>query len=973
LASALALGLALASAAHAQDGAPAPQSAVPGADAADEAIIVTGSRIARPNVDSQSPIAVVNSTFLQQDGAANVQDALQELPQVGIGTSRTNSNFLTNANGVATVNLRNLGEARTLVLVNGRRFVSGLAGSSAVDINNIPTDFIDRVDVVTGGQSAVYGSDAISGVVNFILKDSFEGVSIRGQGGLASRGDNPRYLVSVSAGTKFGADGRGNLMVNFSYDKDRGLFSRQRGISDQDCFFDLTPDQCGPEDYSTYAAQGRFQLLGADGGGVDAFNGQDLFTFDRQNNLVEGFPTGSGFNRNSVRRVSVPVERYLVTGLANYELTDNIKAYAEVTYARVTSTSQIEATPLGYTDVYADGQGIPITNPFIPADIQAAIVTRNGDADPANDVTSIGFRRRQNEVFSRSNEARRDTWRAVAGLKGNITDNWSFDVSYVYGRLKDNTRSQDIDNARYRNALDAERLGDGSIVCRGEAARAEGCVPINLFGYDTASPEAAAYVQAVVPKAETIINEQQVLSGSISGTLFRLPAGDVGIAFGAEYRKETSSDDLDILTNTGGNSGNALPDTRGRFNVKEVFGEVRLPLLADMPFIQLLELNGAARYSHYSTVGNVFSWNAGAEWTPITGVKFRGGYAEANRAPNVGELFTAPSETFPPGIIDPCDGVSATGDGSTTAAIASACRALPGFAANAASNPDDPGIFYYTSADLQGINGFDSGNRNLREETAKTITAGVVITPTRIRGLSLSLDYFDIKVSNAIGSIPRNVSIENCLATGSPAYCQYVRRDALSGRVTSVDTQLVNVANLRTEGIDVALQYSQRPGWVNNDRLDINLFYTYLMALEQRSLPGAPIEDNRGQLGGEGRLGAGFKHKGTARIAYGVGPVMLSWQTTYLGKIQDTLGGYGDADLDRLNRVKSKIYNDVQLRFAVDQAKKYEFYVGADNVFDVKPPFLPDGFAGSVTGTETAADTYDPFGRRLYAGFRANF
>jgi outer membrane cobalamin receptor len=207
---------------------------------AGDAIVVTGSRIARPELESESPIAVLGRDYIQQDAATNVQDILNELPQVGIGTSRTNSNFLTGANGVATINLRNLGESRTLVLINGRRSVPGIAGTSAVDVNNIPTDLLQRVDIVTGGQSAVYGSDAIAGVVNFIMRDSFDGLQIRGQGGLTSRGDNSRYLLSVTGGKSF-FDDRANIMANFTYDRDEGLFSRKRGRSDQDCFLAASP------------------------------------------------------------------------------------------------------------------------------------------------------------------------------------------------------------------------------------------------------------------------------------------------------------------------------------------------------------------------------------------------------------------------------------------------------------------------------------------------------------------------------------------------------------------------------------------------------------------------------------------------------------------------------------------------------------------------------------------------------------
>lgn len=954
--------------AFAQETAPQP------AEEEGEAIVVTGSRIARPDLDSAVPLAAIGEAAIQQDAAVNIQDTLNELPQIGIGTSRTNSNFLTGANGVATVNLRNLGEDRTLVLVNGRRFIAGLAGSSAVDINNIPPEFVERIDIVTGGSSAVYGSEAISGVVNFILKDKFEGIEARGQYGITERGDNAKYVGSITAGQSF-AGGRGNVIANFTYDKDEGLFSRKRGISDQDCFLNASPDECGPAFYSSYSAQGRFELLDATGARTDVFGGQGLFSFDPTNNLVAG--GGVGFNRNAERRISVPVERYLGSAIANFEISDAATLYAEGTYAKVKSSSRIEATPLDYTDLY-DGSvgnlGIPITNPFIPAAVQAAIAAANSDADPTNDVAALGFRRRQNEVFSRSNTAERDTYRVAVGVKGNIFTDFNYDVSYVYGRLKDFTASQDIDNVRYRQALDAVTVG-GQIVCRDPAARAAGCVPINLFGFNTASPEASAFVQSSIPKSEKITNQQHVASASVSGDLFELPGGKLGVAVGAEYRKEKSVDDLDDLTNTGGNSGNLIPDTRGSYDVWEVFGEVNAPILSDRSFFNYLGLTGAVRYSDYSTVGSVFSWNAGAEYSPFEGLRFRGSYAEANRAPNIGELFSAPSETFPT-VSDPCDGVSATGfnAATTTATQATACRALPGFAANVnqAGNPT-PGQFFYELADIQGINGFDGGNRDLQEETAKTLTFGGIIQPPQIPGLSLSVDYFRIKVKDAIDTTPRDVSIGQCLETGEAAFCDNVIRAGANGRLLTVNSQLANIADLKTSGIDVALQYNRPLGLMTDDRLTLNVYYTYLISLEKRAFAGAPLEENRGQLDGEGRLGAGFKHKASARIGYEFDGITLSWQTNYLGKIQDTLGGYGDADLDRLNSVGARFYHDVQARFAAGPDEKFEFYVGVDNLFDKGAPFLPSGFASSITGTETAADTYDPFGRRYYAGARVRF
>ena len=970
-AAALALALSWAPAAWAQDVAAEAGGAVavdtdPSSDTAAEAsqaIVVTGSRIARPDLTSTVPVAVVGSQDIQRDAAINIQDTLNELPQVGVGQTRTNTNFLTSGNGVATVNLRNLGSSRTLVLVNGRRFVAGLAGTSAVDLNNIPAEFIERVEVVTGGASAVYGSEAIAGVVNFILKDRFDGISVRGQYNITERGDNPRYFGSLTAGTSFGSDDRGSFIGHFAYDNDSGLMSAARPISREDCYFDI----CGPGAYSSYSAQGRFQLLGSNGGAQNAFRGGSLFSFDPSNNLVAG--GGAGFNRNAVRRISTPIERYLAAGLFRYDVSDSVKAFAEVTYARVRSNSQIEPLALDANDIYdgaGQGFGIGIDNPFIPADVAAAIAARNADADPTNDVRYIGFRRRQNEVFDRSNDNRRDTWRVAAGLRGDLGE-WNWEGSYVYGRLHDFTSSEDIDNNRYRNALDAVRLADGSIVCRSAAARAEGCVPINLFGFGTASEAASRYVQAVVPKSEDIVNEQHVVSASIAtGSLLTLPGGDVGLALGAEYRSERSVDDLDILTNTGGNSGNMIPDTVGEFDVWEAYAELNVPIISDS-FVDYLGLTGAVRYSDYSQpqVGGVWSWNVGAELAPFDGLRFRAVYANANRAPNISEFASAPSETFA-GVTDPCNGVTATSTGDTAAA----CRAIPAIAAAIAAN----GKFEYSLADLQGINGFIGGNPNLAEETAKTLTVGAVLTPRQLPGFSLTVDYFDINVEDAIDTVGRDLAIEQCLLTGDPVFCGNVFRNGNTGFVTRVDDQLTNVADLSTRGIDVGVRYGRRLNLLGNDRIDFTGNYTYLIEYKTQANPTAPVRDLAGEVGLS-------EHRASVRATYGLDQFSLSWQVNYIGKAvgdidyvgDDTV--YGDQlTLDELNSIGDAFYHDLQLRWDVGQQRRYSFYVGVDNVFDRRPPFLPGTpFSASPTGTETAADVYDPFGRRFYAGAQLRF
>jgi outer membrane receptor protein involved in Fe transport len=931
-----------------------------GAEASD-AIVVTGSRIARPDLDSVVPVAVLDSTSLERDAAVNIQDVLQEMPQVGIGNSRTNSNFLTGANGVATINLRNLGSSRTLVLVNGRRFIAGIGGTSAVDINNIPTDFIERVDITTGGASSIYGSDAVAGVVNFIMKDRFEGIRVRGQYNITEKGDNPRYFTSITAGTSWGADDRGSIIANFSYDKDTGLLSRNRAMSAEDCYFDI----CGPAAYSSYSPQGRFELLDANGAAVNGFNGGSLFSFDNENNVIAG--GGAGYNRNAVRRISVPVERYLASTILNYEVSDNIKAFTEVTYAKTKSSSKMEASALATEDIYASAAaGIPITNAFIPQSVREQIDAYNL-ANPDAQISTIGFRRRQNEVFDRSNNASRDTWRVAAGLKGDINDKWQFEASYVYGKLRDYTGSEDIDNNRYRNALDSILDAEGNIVCRSEAARAEGCQPINIFGFNTASPEASAYVQAVVPKSTLIKQSQHVLSGVISGSPFALPAGDVGVAFGAEYRKEKSIEDLDILTNTGGNSGNQIPDTAGNFNVWEVFGEVNVPLLRDTKFAENLSVGGAVRYSDYSQrqVGGVLSWSVNGDWTPVRGLSFRSTYSVANRAPNISEFASAPSETFA-SVNDPCQGVTLTRNNEADAA----CRAIPAIAAAIA----DGGAFEYSLSDQQGINGFVGGNPNLSEEKAKTLTVGAVIQPEALRGFSLTVDYFNIKVQDAISTVARNESIKQCLLLGDAAFCDNVYRNANTGRVTRVDAQLINVADLSTSGIDVGVRYNTPLNLWGEDRLELSGNYTYLINYKVQDNPATPVRDFAGTVGQS-------EHRASARAAYLKGPLTFSWQVNYLSKAigdldfvgDDTV--YGDTlTLDQMNKVGDRWYHDIQARLDIGEDKEFGIYAGVDNLFNSKPPFLPGTpFTVGITGTETAADVYDVFGRRFYVGASVRF
>ncbi len=939
-------GLALPAAAFAQDATPgsvatrdpAPQ------EAAEDQIVVTGSRIARPDLSASVPVNVITAAAIQDTGAGNIQDVLAELPAVGQNISRATTNFATTGTGVATVNLRNLGSPRTLVLVDGRRYVAGIPGSSVVDLNTIPTDLIKRTEVVTGGASAVYGSEAIAGVVNFVLDRRFEGAQARGQATVSDEGDAPRQYGSLKLGRAFAED-RGHVVLYGQYDDDHGLRSRDRGFSERDI-----PNR------SSYAAQGLFSPDGS------FATGARTFTFDGNNNLktYQGANI-DGYNRNAVRYLSVPVKRYHGTALADFEFAPAVTAYVEGNYTKTKSRASLEAQAIDsfndLTESDAPGAapyaGIPITNPFIPAQVRAAMV--------AADTDRLPFRRRAVEIFDRSNRADRDTWRVVGGLKGAITTWLDYDVNYIHGETKDHTESATVLGPQLRNALNSEVV-NGVARCIDAAARAAGCVPINIFGFNTASAAASRYVtnngQLSTYDAKAT---QDVAQLNLTGKVLELPGGTLSFATGLEYRREKSSEDFDDATNRGLTLGNVIGDTRGKYNVKEAYLEVVAPILADRPFFHYLGLEGAVRYADYSTVGGVWSWKAGGEYAPIRDIRFRAIYAEATRAPNIGELYGARSETFP-AVVDPCDQNGGNGDEvGALRGLPAACRAIPAIAAAAAG-----GGFTYTTAQIQTINGFVGGNANLTEETARTLTLGTVFTPQFAKNFSLTVDYYRIQVKNAVGIIGQQTSLDECVTgSGDALFCNNIVRNA-AGIVTTVNALNLNTGAFLVSGIDTQARLSLP---IASGKLDLSAFWNHLLKQQQTSFPGGPTQDELRQLDcySCGRLGTGFRDKISGSATLSFDRVSLNYRLQYMSSAFDNLAS------ETPIRVKPYTYHDAQLRFNVDDKGKLEFYAGMNNIFDKKPPVFNDTNQVTWPGAQTVASTYDLYGRMFYAGFDVKF
>ena len=934
---------------------------------------VTGSRLSTPGAESPSPLQVLTAADIAASGVANLQDLLQKNPTMGTPSlSRTNSNFLTSGGGVSTINLRNLGDSRTLVLVNGRRFVSGVPGSSAVDLNTIPVDFIERVDMLTGGASATYGSDAVAGVVNIVLKKNFEGLLVDAQEGKSDKGDDFKKKLAITFGTT-SADGASNVMGHFGYSKQGPVFSKDREASaiDQTSLISRGHPELAfgvkSPNFSGYAPQGHF------------FADAEDFTYDANGNVIPwnqngtGGKPATGFNRSAYRTIAVPTERYLFSTNGNIALNENHSAFFEGTYAQTKTETNIEPFPLGSDSIfqgsggqvpagYKDANGNVLKNPLVPQYLWDRISDNDGDGIP-----DYFFTRRLSEFGPRHAQADRDTFRLATGLKGSIKD-WNYDTYIVYGKTKEAQSSTgQVNVMSMRNALQAQPDGNGGVQCVDANARAEGCVPINIFGYNSISPAALKYVTA--PGSLLTSVTQKLAGGSVSGELpWELPAGKIGLAAGFEWRDEDSSSVPDPLTQAGLNAGNALPPTFGNFHVKEAFIETRVPLLKDKPFVKDLSFLGTFRSGDYSSVGNANSWNAGFEWAINSDFKLRGTRAQSTRAPNINELYTAPSQDFPTGLVDPCEGSKATG----TSALDLNCRKAPGVAANQAAHG---GVFTLGQPDQQGISGYNSGNPNLQAEKGRSTTIGLVVTPRSIPMLSkftFTADYFKINIADAIVSTDRQYSLDQCYNNGNQAMCNFiVRRPAQTGNLSAGSIQYSNTAVTNsggsgTEGIDLTASWADKVG---PGRLSTHLAYTYLKTLWNKQTPEADKNEDAGEVTAQ-QINAP-KNKFVLDLAYKWGAFGVSSSTTYTGPV-----ALDDQFLKSLKiapgtvGVGSRTYQDFQ--FTYDVKKTVQVYLGLNNAFNTKAPPIISGLPGDTTGTETDASTYDPIGRRYYLGMRVS-
>jgi outer membrane receptor protein involved in Fe transport len=961
------------------------------ADNNENAIIVTGSRIRTALPTTVAPVQVFNAQQIETTGAVNIQQDLLANPVFGgPALTRSNNGFNTSDLGTATVDLRNLGIDRTLVLVNGRRVVSGVPGSAAVDLNFIPTQMLDRVEVLTSGSaSAIYGSDAVAGVVNFILKDHFQGLQLTGQYGISEVGDNQQLNLGALLGGNF-ADDKGNVLIFAGYSKQSAAYAKdhrtEAGPSNVDSISDIffggnIFDKHAPF-YSSYNPQGTYfsdnyaWTYGPNGGPLQpctTTNGTTCTT-------PIGDGTGpTGFNRTAYRYLANPVERFLFDFNAHYDITTGVTAFLEGEFMHMRANSHIEPFPFctsasSCNGPYADGQmpietlynGVVYRNPFVPDAIYNDASDTNGDG-----LRDIFVQKRLTDFGPRAETETNNAFRIVGGFRGNITDKWNYEVFGNYGETDVSLNG----NGQYnvQNFMFSQQIvpdGNGGYMCADPNARALGCVPANIFGLNSLSAAAVSYLEA--PQNYTAYQKQIQVGANVGGSIKNpLGADDIGVTVGAEYRKESQDSRWDALQTLGLNGSNKLPPTHGSFDVKEAYGEVLLPLVTDS-FVHDLSVRGAVRFSDYSSVGHTFSWNAGGEFAPIRDIRFRAMYAVTVRAPNISELYAGLSQDFPT-LHDPCQGITP----GSTGTLAQACQAVAGFAANVANSPNTPEYatqcagapcFVVTQSDRQGVTSYAGGNPNLHEEKGRTFTAGVVINPVSLGlgNLRLTVDYFRVKIKGAIVSTPLQFILDQCYSQGNQNYCGFITRRPTqsgpdsAGSLFSVNSGPTNSGGIATSGIDTVLDFSHPIDLGSmRFRTELNVAYTHTFTGYVIPLPGADKDFFVGEVGAA-------KDRVSATASIGTDKVKLSLTGNYIGPswIDDQFDGY------HKYKVHSEFYLNSQIRVYAKDGM--EFYVGADNILDNAPPYFA-GVNGATTGLETASGIYDPFGRSYYAGVKLSF
>lgn len=993
-------------------------------------LVVTGSRIARPNLTSPVPITSISGEELLRSTSISIGDTLNELPQLRSTFSQSNSTRFLGTAGLNLLDLRGLGTQRTLVLVNGRRHVGSdvLVNGVSPDTNTFPTELIERSELVTGANSAVYGSDAIAGVVNFILKRSFEGFEVRAQGGISTYGDAGSYSVDGVYGKNF-AGGKGNVAIDFEYAKQRQYFGANRGFLAQNNGFvtvdtdpttapqgsDGIPDTIFLRDIRAngFTRTGAIRFGGNAGlnAGRDGVGGffNVPFLFLPNGDLVPQTgirvglgPNGSflGGNGENFRdgdqlQLTPDLTRYNVNIIGHYEFSRPLEVFWEGKYSRtqVLGTGSNGPSFITGATLGGDPRERPrLNNPFLNDQARGVITQQltlaNGVAPAANarftlreNLLGLGIR---NEGFERQ------TWRGVIGARGRFNEDWNYEVSANYGTFSEgNAVRGNLNVQRFLLAIDAVRNpANGQIVCNSAinpaaridvtgrsdsddpviaadgarilAADVAACIPINPFGGQY-SAEQRAYLNADTDAFGKI--SQFDLVGSVTGDLsqlFELPGGPISFSFGAEYRRETNFYTQDPLVENGYTFYNSIPTFESpAFAVQEGFGEVRIPILKDLPGARELTISGAGRVSYYRFGGRVFSYNATVEYSPLEVLRFRAGYGRGVRAPNLGELFSPPSQNFSL-YTDPCS--------ARNLALGTANRAANCQAAGAPAG--------YDFVPQQSLEFRSGGNQGLTPERSNSYTLGAVFTPRAVPGLGITADYYDIRVNQAIASVAAQTILNQCydLPTLDNQFCVLFERNLSGGNgpAGEVPFQIlegsllqssVNFAAFQRRGIDVEFSYNRTIE--NVGHLVARLNYTHVIQNDAFQDPTNPSFITRG-LGALGDPNNEFAATSTLKR----GKLTYGYDLRYIGRQLNV--GYTsifplngrppvNTDASETNYFPNVVYHDVGLGY--DATERVYVYFGINNLANKVPPL-------GLTGIGGGSAIFDNRGRFFFASVR---
>lgn len=914
-----------------------------------EEVVVTGSRIKRQDYTSISPLVTLDAEQITLSGVTAVEDLLNDAPQLVPYFDRAANNP---GAGAAFLNLRGLGPNRTLVTLNGRRLTPA-DEFGAVDINVIPAQLIDRVEIVTGGASTVYGSDAMAGVVNFIVRDDFEGLEFTGQYDRFQEGDGDVVDGSVIFG--FG-NGRGHLTGFFNAQERDPVFAGDRAFTNerlQENFSSGTGELQVAGSGTTPAGRIAFPAVPLPGTGGRPVQ----VTFDPDGTPRPFVQLEDQYNFQPPNYLQTPTERQSAALFGTYQLNDSLEAFAELIHSRTSSSLQLAPAPGVVPAV------VNIDNPLLTATQRELFA---GPLDPDGDgLAQLFFTKRLVDVGPRQFERDADTTRAVFGLRGELSERWDWEATYSLSRVRGDGIS--------RNSAFGDRFAQALLVDPDTGACVDpsnGCVPFNPFGLEI--PADAVEFIRTPDIVEAYSVDEDIINVAVTGELFDLPAGAIGVAAGFEWRELTSDyqpDENFVNANILGT--NAASAVSGSLDVTEFFVEALVPLLAGVPMVEFLGLEAGYRRSDYEFSGEADNWKIGIDWSVLPSLRIRAMAQRAIRAPNIDELFREP-RIQPGSLIDAgLDGCTAERDPVGNGLVdLCAAQGIP---------RDQVGTFVATD-NFPFVAIEDGGNTNLDPEVADTFTAGVVYQPEWAPELSLSVDYYNIEIDNAIGSTPLENALALCFDSrnASSAFCQPLLRGP-SGDIVEYTNPQFNLAALTAEGIDLAVEYRldlgprlALPG--RNAALSLQVLANHALETTTQSTPTAAPIDCAGAYGGACAFGVDLRqvvpdYRATTRLSYQSGPLTLALNWQWIGELDNHLDQTCTIAPQfcypsELGTIDARNYLEVSSRFSLGEHG--ELYGGVSNLTEEDPPLM--GF-GAIQ-SNTAPSLYDVFGRRYFLGVR---